>query len=198
MSNVRQLPDKEFNRLLELVNQDINPNKINKIFEEEFGKGIPYGTVLNKVKILFSKQWNSKAKSYVIISEDNPQCSMMEGDAYNYNNINKTNDITNSEGFKNMDTDILSYLKSIDKNIALLNTRLTKLEGYIEKNSPQAKKDLVNSFIDIYSSSKDRDSVNINSELKKRDIEKMAQNKNIHGNHSHAINTALLIALFED
>lgn len=202
MSNIKIIPIDVINELKKLVDNNINPNKIIKELEEKFGEKFSYQTIKKKIEKLFNKYWDKKEKKYKIILQPQSQISFFEknsndaGNSHASSNTNKQTIIKNIT--KSTSLTVLDYLREIDKKLDYLNSRLTKIENYIEKNSPQAKKELVESFIDIYSSNKDRETVNINSELKKRIIEKMGQKRNIHGNQSHAINTALLIALYND
>ncbi|MCT4606822.1 MAG: hypothetical protein N4A64_12105 [Marinisporobacter sp.] len=167
-----------------------------------FKNKLTYTTVKNKAIQHYKQHWIPSLKKYEY--QDDQLTGQIRFFKNNHSTELKDNKKENDNTSKNPSTDsnnssqILNYLQTIDKNLHCINTRLTRIENYIEKNSPQAKKDFSEAFIEIFASSKERESVNINSKLKKRIIEKMAKSKNITHNQSLAINTALLIALYGD
>ncbi|QZY53897.1 hypothetical protein [Crassaminicella profunda] len=200
MSNKKTLSPQSAVKLKELVQNNTNPREISRILADEYNEHYCYQTITRKIKKLYNKYWDTQAKpkKYKPILDGPIQYSFFEGDAHNSKNFTTKSDEPEQTPSDKTDSTILDYLKSIDKKLSYLDTRLTRIENFIEKNSSQAKKDLTNSFIEIYSCNRKRESVNINAKIKKRIIEKMAQTKNITHNQSLAINTALLIALYEE
>ncbi|WP_053956033.1 hypothetical protein [Inediibacterium massiliense] len=182
-----------------MINENRSPNYI---ATHLFNKRLTYTTVKNKAIQHYKQHWIASLKKYEYQDNQLPgQVRLFK----NHHSIElKDNKKENNDTSQNTSTDsnnssqILNYLQTIDKNLHCINTRLTQIENYIEKNSPQAKTDFSEAFIEIFASNKERESVNINSKLKKRIIEKMAKSRNITHNQSLAINTALLIALYGD
>lgn len=106
----------------------------------------------------------------------------------------KTNNDITLEG-------ILNYLETIYKNVNDLNRKIKEIQkslDLIKKDNPYKKLDILsNELITIYASEKRKKSVNINSKILDKTLEVMKDKLNIKNNKSLAINTALLIALYQ-
>jgi len=218
---------KDFNEdektlLKEVINKNINPSTAVKLFLGKLNKKYSYTTIRNKAIQYNSMYWDTKSKKYIKGKDPNNLDGQLKYDFLNNRiievnaseeTLNNTTAVTKDDKnnlssskqsnhtSRNHDANlnqILNYLETLNKNICSLNSRLNKIENYIQKNSPQKKKESTQNFIDIYSSNRKRESVNINSDLKSKIIKKMEKDKEIFGNQSLAINTALLIALYNE
>ncbi|MTI71431.1 MAG: hypothetical protein FH751_14390 [Firmicutes bacterium] len=210
MGNRRRLSNEEIDFLKEMVNAKNNPNWISSKYEEKFGKSIAYRTIINKIEEYCNMSWGPKSRAYSAIEKFEDTSSNINGvQTTMFESIPNSDAIPNNTPKDNPDkkhknnpiseeSTVINYLKSIEKEITNMNSRLSKIESYIEKNSPKKKKELVDSFIDIYSSNNNRVSVNINSKLKEKIISHINTGKKKNINQSHAINTALLKALYSD
>ncbi|MTI47598.1 MAG: hypothetical protein FH761_07135 [Firmicutes bacterium] len=97
---------------------------------------------------------------------------------------------------------LLNSLDTLNNNIKRIETRLKKVENFmsaLKTNNPYNKiREMTDDFISIYASEKDKKSVNINTEIRDRVLKQISQSYGIKNNASLAINTALLISLYNE
>lgn len=215
-STEKELINEKF--LEEIFLSKINPNKAYQLYNDEFKTSYNYGSFLTMIKRIYHVAWDKDKKKYYSLDYVKDTVNSNNHENKNYNHIIdllhgdeiKTKDSVNlkSEDRADLNTctkadhadldTILNYLQTLNKEIGLLRTKLNKIENYFKDNSPQKRKELTEEFINIFSSNSKRVSVNINEEIKNRIIKKMDVQKQIKNNQSAAINTALLITLFND
>lgn len=197
----------------------LNPNKVSKLFNNKFKTIYTYGSFQTMIRKEYHVAWDTKEKKYFSTDHVNGIIHL-ENQNFNKNYIHMINllhaDEIKARNSVNLTTEekeyskrkdetvqtdldtILNHLQTLNKEIGFLRAKLNKIENYFKDNSPQKRKELTEEFVKIFSSNSKRESVNINAEIKRRIISKMAEQKNISNNQSASINTALLIALFND
>ncbi|QZY56489.1 hypothetical protein [Crassaminicella profunda] len=218
MGNEITLTDEMEDYLKNLVNQNKppTPNKIKSMINKEFDKNYAYNTILNKIREVCKKEWKKDQRVYESIeteegydgfkSEDTPAQFQLDFDNDPSKLIpskKKPHKKTTKKKHvldENIVNYFYNYMTNLNKNIKALDSKMNKIVNFInkfeEENSPEKLKQFSDDFIRIYAGARNKDSVNINAEIKQRVIKEMEKIYKIRKNQSLAINTALLVALY--
>jgi|GEM_PF-3872967 len=198
-----QLTEEQLKFINNAIMENKNPNKIRDELKNKFNKDITYYLIKQFILRELKKEWKEKAWKDVV-----EQKGPSEGDSLKTNNETSTNNdysLPSMSNEENLDISlesnhlqtILKVLyhienqnKEIIKSIASLNQ---KLDSHLNNHKEQ-----IDNFIQIYSSETIKTTLNLNKKIKD-EIDKLIGNQyKIKKNDSKLINTALLIALFNE
>ncbi|WP_053957614.1 hypothetical protein [Inediibacterium massiliense] len=217
MANKITLTDEIKKYLKKLVDQNppLTTNRIKIMFNKEFDKNYARQTIVNKIREVCKKKCNTPRKEDMGIDKNTDyknHNSILDGQVkmiFDENNNGYLSDplkdtsqkSTKKKASMKSNTDhIMNYLLTLDKNIKPLDSKMNKIVNFInkfeEENSPEKLKQFSDVFIRIYAGTRNKDSVNINAEIKQRVMKEMEKIYKIRKNQSLAINTALLVALY--
>jgi uncharacterized protein YneF (UPF0154 family) len=218
VANKITLTDEMEKYLKKLMDQNppLTINRIRTVFNKEFNKNYAHQTIVNKIREVCKKEGKKDNRVYesTEIEEQTDYVEeVLSSDQYkvDFDNDPSKLILSNEKNRKKttrkkqvLDESIVNYfynyMTNLNKNIKALDSKMNKIVNFInkfeEENSPEKFKQFSDDFIRIYAGARNKDSVNINAEIKQRVIKEMKKIYKIRKNQSLAINTALLVALY--